>query len=355
MNLLRLTHPGAGLTTAVVLLCGIVSGAAMAAGNPGQQQPTSALGAVPTPSHPTVAAIPAIPGVPTPHAQALGSATHVPRPQAVQTPPLSPSEASARPVDDDALVLRPKSRYDRKMPQQPAEAPAVAEAPQAIPSLVEAKPFGGLNINALGLILFVLLGVAGFLAYRKKHEETASATDLTLEVASTIRVGSRWQVSLVRVPGRMLVVGSTDKGLELLTELYPDADEEAVDELLANASSYQMPTTTQERPTRPEVEPPTQRAPVDAFDLLADVSPRFDTPPSSGTYGRPARRQAAPTPPPQSSKPGHDDAFLDAVLDRLSKARPAVVRHTPSATPQVDERAALRAQIKQYRRGPTRL
>ncbi|MGB0588293.1 MAG: flagellar biosynthetic protein FliO [Myxococcota bacterium] len=370
MNLQRRTHPGAGLTTAVVLLCGIVSGAAMAAGN--RQAPaaqgTPHVGTVPTPSTPH---IPGIPGVSAPMTTGQGAVTRVATPpsvQMLQRQATVPAKPAAQPApSDDALVLRPETSYERKTaePRQAAAVPAAAEAAagDAEPSLATGKPFAGLNLSGLGLFMMALLGGAGFLAYRKKQDDIQQAGDLTLEVASTIRIGAKWQVSLVRVPGRILVVGATERGLELLTELYPEGDDEVMDDLLATASAAPAP---QVQPSQPVLSKPS-RLPegqsVDAFDPLADISPRYGNETrSAGTYARQPRRPAT-TPAPTTATPeptpttaqGHDDAFLDAVLDRLSKARPAVVRHTTKPAPRVDERTALRAQVKQYRRGPTRL
>ena len=375
MNLQRPTHPGAGLTTAVVLLCGIVSGAAMAAGN--RQAPKAQgsvqVGQVPTPATPT---IPGIPGVSAPMTHGPGTATRVAAPASVEmlkrkaTVPAAPTQPA--PVDD-ALVLRPETPYERKAPETPAAATqALNEVPAVTstePSLASGKPFAGLNLGGLGLFMFALLGGAGFLAYRKKQEDIQQDGDLTLEVASTIRIGAKWQVSLVRVPGRILVVGATERGLELLTELYPEGDEEVMDDLLMTANAaptipVQTPQPVLSKPSRLPEDPS-----ADAFDPLADISPRYGNETrSAGTYSRQPRRASTTSPATaQAAAPmttaqktagagqGHDDAFLDAVLDRLSKARPAVVRHTTKPAPRVDERAALRAQVKQYRRGPTRL
>lgn len=360
MNLLRRTHPGASLTTGVVLMCGIVSGAALAAGNrPGELRPmTSTLGTIPSPATPTVGGIPGIPAVPNPTVRLPWMRQDVPAPQ----PVAAPTQAAGAEVQiiEDALVLRPETKYERSTlrPVVPTEPAAVVE--EAPLSLASGKPLGGLNMNGLVLFMLAMLGGVGFFTYRKKREQLIANPNLTLEVASTIRVGNRWQVSLVRVPGKILVVGSTDKGLELLTELYTDGDEDAMDDLLAMAShpEPQPSGRTQAAPMPVAATAPATAEGADGadvFDALADVSPRYDAPPSGGVYGRPGRRQAAAPEPTPSAKAGHDDVFLDAVLERLQNARPAVIRQATTPTPRVDERAALRAQAKQYRRGPTRL
>ncbi|MDP6946315.1 MAG: hypothetical protein QF464_19355, partial [Myxococcota bacterium] len=171
MNLLRHTHPGAGFTTAVVLLCGIVSGAAMASGNRAGQQPSSthAYGTVPAPTTPRIAGIPSIPSVPQPAARAPWMVTDVPAPKAVTVEtPSSNAEAS----DDstslrDALVLRPETRYERPEVERAQQAPPIAPVEEQMLSPATAKPFGGLNVSGLALFMFALLAGAGLLAYRK--------------------------------------------------------------------------------------------------------------------------------------------------------------------------------------------
>ena len=362
MNLQRPSHPGAGLTTAVVLLCGIISGAAMAAGNR-QAAPQNAVAhveAVPTPSVPTV---PGVNTVPSPEAVTSREVTQVANVSTLRSHAEVPEAADAPMKLDDVLVLRRETTYTPKKEATQPEAPE-AHAADDTPVLATSKPFAGMNFTGLGLFMMALLGGAGLLAYRKKQEDLAQGNDLTLEVASTIRVGAKWQISLIRVPGRILVVGATERGLELLTELYPEGDEEAMEELLDQAQT--LPSQAIQHPGNlPVLTKPSRLAedsPADVFDPLADISPRYDDTRSAGTYARqPRRPSTTPAREPLGSSTssdaaqGHDDAFLDAVLDRLSKARPAVIRHTTKPAPRVDERAALRAQVKQYRRGPTRL
>lgn len=359
MNLRRLNHPGAGLTTAVVLLCGVVSGAAMAAGNRHViDVPTSTqVAAVETPT------LPGIPSVQTPRAQAVAKVSPPQSVRALQAEAKVPASAEATSASlDDALVLRPETPYTSKKAQAQPEPSAQVDA-EATPAIASGKPFAGMNPSGLGIFMMLLLGGAGFLAYRKRQDEGAQDGDLTLEVASTIRIGAKWQVSLLRVPGRILVVGATERGLELLTELYPEGDAGGMDELLQDVQPLHAPAP-QTQPVLSAPDRGNEDSPADAFDPLADISPRYGDTRSAGTYNRQPRRPATSPatlsaqvqPRKQSADAqGHDDAFLDAVLDRLSKARPAVIRHTTKPAPRVDERAALRAQVKQYRRGPTRL
>ena len=189
MNLQRRNHPGAGLTTAVVLLCGVVSGAAMAAGNRHalSDHTGTQVAAVETPSIP---GIPGVPRVEAPRAKAPSMVAEVAQPEDVRAL-RAQTAVPARPAHhesalDDALVLRPETRYVRKGDSEATNAPATQDA-EAAPAIATGKPFAGMNPSGLGIFMMLLLGGAGFLAYRKRQDEVALAGDLTLEVASTIR------------------------------------------------------------------------------------------------------------------------------------------------------------------------
>jgi flagellar biogenesis protein FliO len=74
----------------------------------------------------------------------------------------------------------------------------------------------------------VLLG-AGLVAWfvvRKRGEGFQLPGGRELQVIGTTRVGGRWLVALVRVPGRTLVVGASEKGLSLLSEIRDEGDDQ---------------------------------------------------------------------------------------------------------------------------------
>jgi len=70
-------------------------------------------------------------------------------------------------------------------------------------------------------LALILLGGAAFgtLVLLRRRDDTASETRPTIEVLQSARIGGKWQVSLVRVPGKTLVLGVTDKGLSTLAEI----------------------------------------------------------------------------------------------------------------------------------------
>jgi flagellar biogenesis protein FliO len=238
------------------------------------------------------------------------------------------------------------------------------------------------NASFLLVIIIAMMGGAALLAHRKQIRATGDGEDLTLEVARSIRLGAKLQLSLVRVPGRLLVVGATDKGVELLTELFPGDEEDVDDSFLASAFAKREEASERghqaiqreellpepimaprHTPLTPEpvAEPRIERKTKPRRPVSSDVGKRTVVD-SVGVYSRPGKRvqRDEPTPAPRAHRAAtktadHDDAFLDSMLERLSNARPAVAERSSRQQTKTDERAALRARVKQYRRGPTRL
>ncbi len=110
----------------------------------------------------------------------------------------------------------------------------------------------------LSLIALVLLGLAAFgslfLMKKKKSEEKQRAM---MEVLESIRVGGKWQMSLVRVPGKILVLGVTDKGMQTLTEI---PEEAAIESRLSMASEKMAEATQAPIPQAPAQEPASEEA-----------------------------------------------------------------------------------------------
>ncbi len=79
----------------------------------------------------------------------------------------------------------------------------------------------------VGLVLLGLGGVAWWLKHRAVSGNPWAAAAHRMETIATHRVTGKHMVSLVRVPGRILVLGLNDKGVNLLTEL----DESDLDSL----------------------------------------------------------------------------------------------------------------------------
>lgn len=74
------------------------------------------------------------------------------------------------------------------------------------------------------LVVFGVLGLAGLasMSLAKKRRERlgrAGLPERPMQVISTLRMGPKSQMALVEVPGALLVVGSSQGGMSLLTEL----------------------------------------------------------------------------------------------------------------------------------------
>jgi flagellar biogenesis protein FliO len=74
------------------------------------------------------------------------------------------------------------------------------------------------NILAL-LLLASVAGGAMYYAKRKQKVDGPLKQSRTMSLVDTLRLGGRYSISLVHVPGRLLVIGSTEKGMNLLTEM----------------------------------------------------------------------------------------------------------------------------------------
>jgi flagellar biogenesis protein FliO len=187
-----------------------------------------------------------------------------------------------------------------------------------------------------GLTLLAASGMAFWMVRRREQSDKSLHA---LNVVSQVKLGGRWQVSLVEVPGRLLVVGTTDKGVTLLTELTPDG-----------APAPRAEPTPVDTVRSPEFAPD---GPI-MHDLEDSETRR--------------RRILAALPPSKvdtlfaGHSPDEDEPFLDHLMSRLNGARPSVFSGeggepptAPMATAGVDERSAIRYRIQQYRRGPARL
>jgi flagellar biogenesis protein FliO len=100
------------------------------------------------------------------------------------------------------------------------------------PQEKEAESSGLEMKNMLTLLLLAAVGgIALFFAKRKKGGVLRRGQNMNL--IETMRLGGRHHVSLIEVPGRILVVGGNDKGLNLLTELnLPEETETAQPSLM---------------------------------------------------------------------------------------------------------------------------
>lgn len=164
---------------------------------------------------------------------------------AVPVAPVAPAAVAPAPVaaEKTAAPVPPAAAASAPSAAAPEGAPEAAPdtgntAPQRLSDTIPLKKENterlqvgqeasqGLSLTGLAFACAVL-GLAALLAwwYQKRTvaKRAAGGVDTTIEVLSSTRVAGRFQVSLVRVPGAILVLGVSDKGLTLLTELPPDA------------------------------------------------------------------------------------------------------------------------------------
>lgn len=180
------------------------------------------------------AAPPAQPVQPAPAAAPVADA---PRPAPAGTPASSPGAAPAAPATPIAPAAGRAPAGVSPASVSPASASGDAPAERLSDTLpLKREPEGELTVgqdaspgvSLTGLAFAsLLLGAAALLAWwlqkRTNARKGAGGLDTTVEVLSSTRIAGRFQISLVRVPGAILVVGVSDKGLTLLTELPPDA------------------------------------------------------------------------------------------------------------------------------------
>ena len=126
-----------------------------------------------------------------------------------------PVAAAPAPVEKAAAAPVPLKRTAKK--KSPLETLKERDA-DAGPSL---------GYIAIGVMLLLLAGVAVWLK-RRAARTPGLAQAPTIETIATTRVAGKHAVSLIRVGGRVLVVGVSEKSLTLLTELDEGEIEAAV-------------------------------------------------------------------------------------------------------------------------------
>ncbi|MCB9787826.1 MAG: flagellar biosynthetic protein FliO [Deltaproteobacteria bacterium] len=250
---------------------------------------------------------------------------------------LTPTPAATPPEAPDAPGVAPG---DLIGPVASAWTPAGAASPEA--ALTGAPPVD-LTRSLRNLLVFaglLVMAGAGWVFLRDRRGRGGLLRESPLELIASVRLGGRWPVSLVRVPGRLLVVGATDNGIALLTEL----DDELEDEVVPDVDDELVPPRRSARRDTAEFAPP--RAGAGERPTAWEEEEL--------TYRRPGRRSAATTvaqPARRHAESPADDGFLEELLGRLDESRGAVMRAAAPA----DERAALRQRLQTLRRGPTAL
>lgn len=218
---------------------------------------------------------------------------------------------------------------------------AVAPAPTSAAPAVQGAPGSGGFARVAMMMLVLVGGVGAWFVMRRRQLGKKGPAAKALSLVGTVKVAGRWQVALVKVPGKTLVLGATDKGLSLLSELDEDValEAEARDDLTSRVRDDDTILISRDADPRG----PRERHTTDPLGaLLSRPGPR---PPSPSTRTQPD----APLPP--------REAFGD-LLDQLTGSTRATT--APSAPGvmagpgahrerlKTDEAQALRARLERH-------
>lgn len=184
------------------------------------------------------------------------------------------------------------------------------------PTATTASSSSGSSLRVMLMVAFLVGAPVVWYLTRKRQVAGKAGPGKSLTLLGSLKVAGRWQVALVKVPGKTLVLGATDKGLSLLTEVDDDAlDDDRSDDLAAHV----RPDDTVSLSSRA----PHSRVATDP--LLGSTRPRTD---------RPMTRPES-----TSSEP------FGRLLDQLSRSGPSSpVRERPKT----DEAVALRARLERH-------
>ncbi len=137
----------------------------------------------------------------------------VPRAAPVTAPLTAPvtAPAAAKPPPEVAASTQVTPRIETKK--------SLAESLRPREGASSTSPGGTLGFVMVGAVLFLLAGVTVWLK-RRGVGATAARPKVDVELISATRLGGgKFQVGVVRVAGRTLVVGMADHGMSLLCEL----------------------------------------------------------------------------------------------------------------------------------------
>jgi len=191
------------------------------------------------------------------------------------------------------------------------------EASEASKAVEAADPIAanGPRFTLLLMLVFGILGVGAIVVhFLKKGRGTTGALGPRLELVDSLRIAGKWHISLVRAPGRLLVIGASDGEVSLLADLDEDEDPATI---LAD-TMVDLPAA------RPQtaVKPPVTAASIEEH-----------------------ARGESPT--------AEEDPFFDALLTKMNARQPAFAGSSQLTAPAAidaptDEMAAIRARIAAY-------
>lgn len=245
-------------------------------------------------------------------------------PPALATPPPVASGAVSAAPDDGGIVF---------LDSRPA-APATVVAGQGSPAepAVNAPVAGsGGFLRIVLMMTFLVVGLVAWYLTRRRQQGKSGGATKALSLIGTVKIAGRWQVALVKVPGKTLVLGATDKGLSLLSELDDDValDIAERDELAARIRDDDtVAFTAHAKPDAASPPRPPSRVKTDplAARVIRNEPSGFVTPPplpSSEPFGRlleQLTRGTGSAPSPVRERAKTDEAL--ALRARLERHQP---------------------------------
>jgi len=211
--------------------------------------------------------------------------------RAAEPPPVIAPAALEAPTgiaaDPAPAPARPAGITFLDSPRAPAPGPVTgAAAPQAGQPAAEGASRSGFE-RILIMVLVLAGGVLALVLWRKRKQGASASPKAELAVLSQVRVAGRWSVALVKVPGKTLVLGATDKGLSLLSTLGEDdipgaTDEEREEERAFEPGTYQAAARAPARDPGVPPRPPLPASSTEPFGRLPEQLARTDRDSPSG-------------------------------------------------------------------------
>ena len=216
-----------------------------------------------------------------------------------------------------------------RAPLAPGTAPAAA-----LPAQPQNTPDSGGFVRVVMMLTVLIGGAVAWFFMRRRQLAKGGGTTKSLALIGTVKIAGRWQVALVKVPGKTLVLGATDKGLSLLSELDDELelgqDETEHDELVKRIRDDDTVAFTSADPRAGAASPrgPTGHRPTDPLGLR-----------SAHTTLSPGARPIT----------GRAPEPFDRLLDQLTRGTADTTPPGPSRERlKTDEALALRARLERH-------